>query len=168
MLPRFHCIDGAGHSYVEAMVDANYETGCTVQTVVLAMPVHGPHGLSRCCLHRGPWITQGCAAKNGSENLRPQTDSVFNRYNIVSQADIADAARKIEEGAKAALKVEIHSSFIAELMRPGRTTEHENSRPDRKSFSLSPCPVYFQSSRGRRDRRCWKGKSTKACIMSVQ
>jgi len=36
---RFHCIDGAGHAYVEATVDANYETGGTVQTVVLAMPV---------------------------------------------------------------------------------------------------------------------------------
>jgi hypothetical protein len=35
-------------------------------------------------------------------------------YNIVSADDIRDAARKIEEGAKAALKGEIHSSFIVE------------------------------------------------------
>lgn len=41
-----------------------------------------------------------------------KTDSVFSRYNIVSDDDIADAARKIEEGAKAALKGVIHSSFI--------------------------------------------------------
>jgi len=36
---RFHCVDGAGHAYVEATMDANYETGGTIQTVVLAMPV---------------------------------------------------------------------------------------------------------------------------------
>lgn len=29
-----------------------------------------------------------------------KTDSVFSRYNIVSEADIRDAAKKIEEGAK--------------------------------------------------------------------
>jgi len=36
---RFHCIDGSGHAYVETTIDAKYETGGTVQTVVLAMPV---------------------------------------------------------------------------------------------------------------------------------
>jgi hypothetical protein len=36
---RFHCIDGSGHAYVEATIDAKYETGGTVQTVLLAMPV---------------------------------------------------------------------------------------------------------------------------------
>ena len=36
---RFHCVDGAGHSFVEATIDANYETGGTIQSVVLAMPV---------------------------------------------------------------------------------------------------------------------------------
>ena len=35
------------------------------------------------------------------------SDSVFSRYNIVSEADVADAAKKIEEGAK----VVMHSSF---------------------------------------------------------
>jgi len=41
-----------------------------------------------------------------------KTDSVFSRYNITSEADIADAARKIEAGAKTALSGSIHSSFI--------------------------------------------------------
>jgi hypothetical protein len=36
---RFHCIDRSGTAYVEATIDAKYETGGTVQTVVLAMPV---------------------------------------------------------------------------------------------------------------------------------
>ncbi len=36
---RFHCVDGAGHAYVEATIDSNYQSGGTVQTVVLAMPV---------------------------------------------------------------------------------------------------------------------------------
>jgi hypothetical protein len=36
---RFHCVNGAGHAYVEASVDSNYQRGGTIQTVVLAMPV---------------------------------------------------------------------------------------------------------------------------------
>lgn len=36
---RFHCVDGAGHAFVEATIDACYETGGTIQNVVLAMPV---------------------------------------------------------------------------------------------------------------------------------
>lgn len=36
---RFHCVDGAGHAYVEAQIDSNYQSGGTVQTVILAMPV---------------------------------------------------------------------------------------------------------------------------------
>jgi hypothetical protein len=41
--------------------------------------------------------------------IRPghKTDAIFSRYNIVSEADIRDAVRKIEQGAKA----EIHSSL---------------------------------------------------------
>jgi hypothetical protein len=38
-----------------------------------------------------------------------KTRSVFERYNITSEADIQDAARRIEEGAKAAVSVSIHS-----------------------------------------------------------
>ena len=36
---RFHCIDGAGHAYVEGMIDSNCVSGDTVQTALLAMPV---------------------------------------------------------------------------------------------------------------------------------
>jgi len=36
---RFHCVDGAGHAYVETTIDANYVSGGTIQTAVLAMPV---------------------------------------------------------------------------------------------------------------------------------
>jgi len=36
---RFHCVDGAGHVFVEATVDSNYESDGTIQTVILAMPV---------------------------------------------------------------------------------------------------------------------------------
>ena len=38
-----------------------------------------------------------------------KTDEVFSRYNTLSDADIRDAARKIEEGAKAAVSGVIHS-----------------------------------------------------------
>jgi hypothetical protein len=41
-----------------------------------------------------------------------KTDALFSRYNIVSDADIRNAARKIEEGAKVAVSGSIHSSFI--------------------------------------------------------
>jgi|SRR6516162_1416226 hypothetical protein len=41
-----------------------------------------------------------------------KTDAVFSRSNIVSEDDIRDAARRIEEGAKAAVSGSIHSSFI--------------------------------------------------------
>jgi hypothetical protein len=40
-----------------------------------------------------------------------KTDSVFNRYNIVSEADIQDAARKIEAGAAKAVIQSFHSSI---------------------------------------------------------
>jgi hypothetical protein len=36
---RFHCIGGAGHSFVEATIDSNCESAGTFQTAVLSMPV---------------------------------------------------------------------------------------------------------------------------------
>ena len=36
---RFYCIDGAGHAYVEAVIDSNFLSGGTIQTATLAMPV---------------------------------------------------------------------------------------------------------------------------------
>jgi integrase len=58
-------------------------------------------------------IRRGVPQKTARQISGHKTDSVFSRYNIVSEADIADAARKIEEGAKAAMG-SIHSSFIVE------------------------------------------------------
>ena len=59
-------------------------------------------------------IRRGVPQKTARQISGHKTDSVFSRYNIVSEADIAEAARKIEEGAKAAIQGLIHSSFIVE------------------------------------------------------
>lgn len=36
---RFHCVDGAGHAYIEATIDSNSLMGGTIQTAVLAVAV---------------------------------------------------------------------------------------------------------------------------------
>lgn len=36
---HFHCVDGAGHSYVEITIDSNCQTGGTIETVVMTMPI---------------------------------------------------------------------------------------------------------------------------------
>ena len=61
-------------------------------------------------------VRRGVPQKTAREISGHKTDSVFARYNITSEQDIRDAARKIEEGAKAAAAVagSIHSSFIVE------------------------------------------------------
>lgn len=64
-------------------------------------------------------IRRGVPQKTAREISGHKTDAVFDRYNIVSEADIADAARKIEAGAKAAAS--IHSSFIVEAEKPAET-----------------------------------------------
>ncbi len=45
-------------------------------------------------------IRRGVPQKTARQISGHKTDSVFERYNIVSQADIIDAARKIEAGAR--------------------------------------------------------------------
>jgi integrase len=45
-------------------------------------------------------IRRGVPQKTAREISGHKTDSVFNRYNIVSEADLQDAARRIEAGAK--------------------------------------------------------------------
>jgi len=55
---------------------------------------------------------------------------VFSRYNIVSEADIRDAARKIEQGAKAV----IQSSFIV-AQEQGNDDGKENARKPEESIS---------------------------------
>src|SRR5215831_19616949 len=47
-------------------------------------------------------IRRGVPQKTAREISGHKTDAILDRYNIVSPADIQDAARKIEEGAKAA------------------------------------------------------------------
>lgn len=37
---RFHCVDGAGHAYVEAEMDSKYDSSGTVQTVSAAIHAH--------------------------------------------------------------------------------------------------------------------------------
>jgi integrase len=57
-------------------------------------------------------IRRGVPQKTARTVSGHKTDAVFSRYNIVSEDDIRDAARRIEEGAKAAISGVIHSSFI--------------------------------------------------------
>ena len=56
----------------------------------------------------GIMIRAGVPQKTAREISGHKTDAVFNRYNIVSEADIRDAARKLEA------RPVIHSSFIVE------------------------------------------------------
>jgi len=72
-------------------------------------------------------IRRGVPQKTAREISGHKTDAVFSRYNIVSGADIADAAKKIEEGAKAAMQGSIHSSFIVEP-KSGSASEQEAVR----------------------------------------
>jgi integrase len=73
-------------------------------------------------------IRRGVPQKTAQQISGHKTDSVFSRYNIVSEADIADAARKIEEGAKAAIQGSIHSSFLVEP----ESESSEKSQSERK------------------------------------
>jgi len=73
-------------------------------------------------------IRRGVPQKTARTVSGHKTDAVFSRYNIVSEDDIRDAARRIEEGAKAAVSGVIHSSFI---VAPDQGTEEVASK-DRK------------------------------------
>jgi integrase len=58
------------------------------------------HDAPLCCAEHG---APRSSEKTAREISGHKTDAVFSRYNIVSEADIRDAAHKIEEGAKAAV-----------------------------------------------------------------
>jgi len=74
-------------------------------------------------------VRRGVPQKTAREISGHKTDSVFARYNIISEADIQDAARKIEEGAKAALSGSIHSSFIVEHQKDAEQKQEQNQKP---------------------------------------
>jgi integrase len=74
-------------------------------------------------------IRRGVPQKTARQISGHKTDSVFSRYNIVSEADIADAARKIEEGAKAAIQGSIHSSFIVESSSEMEPNQQSDRKP---------------------------------------
>jgi hypothetical protein len=74
-------------------------------------------------------VRRGVPQKTAREISGHKTDAVFSRYNIVSEADVQDAARKIEEGAKAAASGSIHSSFIVEPQSESVTDQTENRKP---------------------------------------
>ncbi|HTQ61125.1 MAG TPA: site-specific integrase [Candidatus Solibacter sp.] len=70
-------------------------------------------------------IRRGVPQKTAREISGHKTDSVFNRYNIVSEADLQEAARKIEAGAKAV----IHSSFTVEPEGPSNERRQQEEKP---------------------------------------
>jgi hypothetical protein len=74
-------------------------------------------------------VRRGVPQKTARTISGHKTDAVFSRYNIVSGNDIADAARKIEEGARAALKNSIHSSFIVEPQSESAAEPEEVRKP---------------------------------------
>jgi integrase len=75
-------------------------------------------------------IRLGIPQKTARQISGHKTDVVFSRYNIVDEADIRDAARKIEQGAKAV----IHSSLIV-AQEQGNEERTENARKPKESVS---------------------------------
>jgi integrase len=74
-------------------------------------------------------VRRGVPQKTARKISGHKTDSTFSRYNIVSEADIQDAARKIEEGARAAVLGSIHSSFIVEPETESSSDEGKKQKP---------------------------------------
>lgn len=70
-------------------------------------------------------IRRGVPQKTAREISGHLTDSIFSRYNIVSEADLQDAARKIEAGARPV----IHSSFIVEAEEEENRKEGNARKP---------------------------------------
>jgi hypothetical protein len=75
-------------------------------------------------------IRRGVPQKTAREISGHKTDAVFPRYNMVSEADIRDAARKIEQGAKAV----IHSSFTVDRTED-ETQQKGDARKPEESIS---------------------------------
>lgn len=75
-------------------------------------------------------IRRGVPQKTAREISGHKTDAVFSRYNITSEADIRDAAKKIEAGSKAV----IHSSFTVEQTED-ETQQKRDARKAEESIS---------------------------------
>ncbi|HKW34796.1 MAG TPA: hypothetical protein VJN92_17430 [Candidatus Acidoferrum sp.] len=71
-------------------------------------------------------IRRGVPQKTAMKVSGHKTDTIFSRYNIVSEADIRDAVRNIKHGAKA----EIHSYFTVaqECSNSEEAAESEEAR----------------------------------------
>jgi integrase len=74
-------------------------------------------------------VRRGVSQKTARTISGHKTDSVFSRYNIVSDADIAEAARLIEAGAKTAIHGSIQSSFRVEAEAPAETVKQNVRKP---------------------------------------
>jgi integrase len=70
-------------------------------------------------------IRRGVPQKTARQISGHKTDAVFDRYNIVSEADIQDAALKMEAGAKPV----IHSSFIVAQEQGNEAGEKNERKP---------------------------------------
>ena len=79
------------------------------------------HDFRRSAVRR--MIRAGVPQKTAREISGHKTDAVFNRYNIVSEADIRDAARKLEA------RPVIHSSFIVEAEEEENRKEGNARKP---------------------------------------
>jgi integrase len=74
-------------------------------------------------------VRRGVPQKTAREISGHKTDAVFSRYNITSGRDIEDAARKIEEGAKAALSSVTHSYLIVGDENEAKPERDEQQEP---------------------------------------
>ena len=69
--------------------------------------------------------------KTAREISGHKTDAVFSRYNTVSEADIRDAARKNEQGAKAVIHAQL-SKRKTKLNRKGMPARLKNQSVSKK------------------------------------
>ena len=74
-------------------------------------------------------IRRGIPQKTARAISGHKTDAVFSRYNIISEQDLQDAARKIEEGAEAAVSSSIHCSFIVAPNQDSQEDGHTKVKP---------------------------------------